>query len=79
MEFIMTFGSTHGALKAETVLKRSGVPFRLLPAPKPLAEHCALVISVEAPELDRATRVLTDAGTSPREVYRKDGGELVKV
>lgn len=75
----MAFGSTHKALKAESVLKEGSVPFRLLPAPKALASYCALVISVGGEDLARASGALTAAGAGPKSIYRKDGDEYVKV
>lgn len=79
MEYIMAFGSTHKALKAESVLKESEVPFRLLPAPKALTLDCALVISVGEEALERACDVLSAAGAGPKSIYRKEGKEYVKV
>jgi len=79
MEYIMAFGSTHKALKAESVLKDGAVPFRLLPAPKALASYCALVISVGEDVLERAGEVLAAAGAGPKSIYRKEGEEYVKV
>jgi hypothetical protein len=79
MEYIMAFGSTHKALKAESVLKEGAVPFRLLPAPKALAFDCALVISVAGEDLERASGALSGAGAGPKSIYRKDGEEYVKV
>lgn len=79
MEYIMAFGSTHKALKAESVLKEREVPFRLLPAPKTLTLDCALVISVGEEVLRRARDVLGAAGAGPKSIYRKEGEEYVKV
>lgn len=79
MEYIMGFGSPHRALKAEAILKASGVPFRLLPVPKALDSSCGLVISVAAGELDEARGALGRAGCQPRNTYRKEGDEYVKV
>ena len=79
MEYIMAFGSTHKALKAESVLKEGGVPFKLLPAPKALAAYCALVISVDEGALDRAISALAEAGAGPKSIYRKAGEEYDKV
>ncbi len=78
MEYILAFGSSHKALKAESVLKEHGLPFRLLPAPKALAAYCGLVISVKD---DHGTHVeaLKKAGAGPKAIYRKEGDEYVKV
>ncbi|MBI5588233.1 MAG: DUF3343 domain-containing protein [Deltaproteobacteria bacterium] len=75
----MAFGSTHKALKAESVLRDASVPFRLLPAPRALAAYCALVISVDEGELSRAAVALDFAGSGPKSIYRKEGEDYVKV
>jgi len=79
MEYILAFGSTHKALKAESVLKQGAIPFKLLPAPKALATYCALVISVGEDMLQRASDTLGTAGAAPKSIYMKQGDEYVKV
>jgi hypothetical protein len=79
MKFLLTFGSTHKVLKAESVLKELGVEFRLDPAPKVLATYCDLVITVEGEALAHAEEVLRAAGTGPKAIYKKEGEGYVKV
>lgn len=79
MDYIMGFGSPHKALKAEEILKDADVPFRLLPVPKALDSSCGLVISVNDAALEEARGVLENKGLRPRNVYRKEGEDYVKV
>lgn len=79
MELILTFGSTHRVLKAESVLKEAHRPFRLMPAPKALEKLCALVITIDSEAYAETQGVLTGAGLKPRAVYRRDGDECVEV
>lgn len=79
MEYILGFGSTHRALKAEELFKNAALPFRLLPVPKALDSACGLVISVEEGSFKEASKVLEKGGLLPRNVYRKEGEEYVKV
>lgn len=79
MEYILGFGSPHRALKAEDILKKADVPFRLLPVPKALDAACGLVISVGDGALEEAKRALEGSGLQPRNVYRKEGEDYVKV
>ena len=66
-------GSVHKVLKAEAILKDADVPMRLIPAPKPLAKVCDLVIRLNGDDaLKMALGVLSDKGLPPRAVYRKD-------
>ncbi|MBI5562345.1 MAG: DUF3343 domain-containing protein [Deltaproteobacteria bacterium] len=79
MEFILTFGSVHRVLKAEGILKEAGVAFRLMPTPKALEKVCDLVILTGEGELFAAKDALFDAGLPPRNIYRREGDDCVKV
>jgi len=79
MEYLLAFGSTHRVLKAESVLKEKGVPFRLNPAPPSLAAYCDLVITVSADSLLDANAVLAAVKLKPKAVYKAEGGTYVKV
>lgn len=79
MDYLMTFGSAHRALKAEEILKEAGLPFRLLPAPKALEPFCDLVLRVDGETLAGAAGLLEEHGVKLRSVYRKEGDEYVEV
>lgn len=79
MEYILGFGSPHKALKAEEILNEADVTFRLLPVPKALDASCGLVISVREGAFVQASGVLEKSGLRPRNVYRKEGEDYVKV
>ncbi len=79
MEYILVFGSPHKALKAESILKKAGVPFRLLPAPKILVRFCDLVISVAVSELETSKEALFKGGLKLKAVYSKEGDKYDKM
>lgn len=79
MDYILGFGTPHRALKAEQILKEACLSFRLLPVPKALDASCGLVIRVGEGELDAAKSALERNGLSPRNIYRKEGEDYVKV
>ncbi len=79
MEYILAFGSAHRALKAESVLRRSRLVFRLLPAPRAFTLHCDLVISVPAEGLGPALVALEEAGLKPGHIFTKEGDSYVEV
>ena len=79
MEYLLAFGSTHRVLKAESVLKEKGVPFRLNPAPSILAAYCDLVITVSEESLSGANAVLIAVKLKPSAIYRAEGEAYVKV
>lgn len=78
MEYLLSFHSTHKALKAESVLKSEGVTFRLLPAPAEIAAYCALVISIKE-DPDAVTGMLNATGGEAAAVFKKEDGGYVKV
>ncbi len=79
MEYILAFGSAHRALKAESVLRKSGLVFRLLPAPRAFTLHCDFVISVQGGVLEEARKVLGDAGAGPGHIFIREGEGYVEV
>lgn len=79
MGYLMGFGSTHKALKAESIFKEAGLPFKLLPAPKSFEADCGLVISVEDDDFEKAKEILSGAGLPFKNIYRKEGDVYVKV
>ncbi len=79
MEYILAFGSAHKALKAESILKKAGIKFRLLPAPKVLVSYCDLVISVLEADYNEAREALDASGQRLKAVYRKEGEEYAQV
>lgn len=79
MEHIITFGSTHKALKAEKVLKEHGLPFRLMPTPKTLAAFCDLCIAFQEQDREAIENALKDAGVKPAAIYRKEGDDYAQM
>jgi len=76
----MAFGSAHRALKAESVLRETGLAFRLLPAPRAFTLHCDLVISISGKvALEEAGESLCGAGVSPTNIFLRDGDSYVEV
>lgn len=79
MEYILAFGSTHKALKAEKTLKEAGVVFKLLTAPKPLSAYCDLVISIDNCPPVEVLEVLKRSGAGVKNTFKKVGDDYVKV
>ncbi|MEE9615020.1 MAG: DUF3343 domain-containing protein [Thermodesulfobacteriota bacterium] len=79
MKYILAFSSTHGALKAESILKEAGVPFRLEPAPKSISAYCDLVIVLHEAVLAEARGVLDVVeGAGVEAVYKKEEGGMLR-
>lgn len=79
-EYILTFGSAHKALKAESVLREAGAAFRLMPGPRGMDRACDLVIAVDGEgALSAAMEALERGGPAVRAVYRREGARYVAV
>lgn len=73
-EFIALFNSPTRVLKAEKVLRKSGIPCRLIPAPRDVAEGCALALCFASEE---RLCILSELGRQdllPRRMYHKYAG-----
>lgn len=59
MDGLISFFSSHHAIRAETLLKRSGMAARLVPGPKELSPNCGVAVRFELSERENALSVLT--------------------
>jgi len=57
----LTFGSTHGALRAESLLLAGGVACEVVPKPREIRGSCGLAVRTQAADADRAHALLVAA------------------
>jgi hypothetical protein len=55
---VLLFHSVSQALVAEKVLKREGLPHKVIPVPRKISSDCGVCIRFEPDERDRITSVL---------------------
>ena len=67
MFLYLTFGSTHGALRAEALLRSSAVDCRIVPKPRAIRGSCGLALRVSLAEAEHALAVLEADGHPPRQ------------
>lgn len=67
---LVTFDSTHHALRAETLLEAAGVSIMIIPTPRELAASCGLSISFRPGDAERLTAILRDGGVQTSARYR---------
>lgn len=78
--YVCIFRSIHDVMRAEAVLKRSGVPFQLVPVPTSVHSDCGMAVSLEPGEVDKATRALEAQDAAPEAVYHRSiSGKFRKV
>jgi putative Se/S carrier protein len=59
MDGLISFFASHYAIRAETVLKRSGLPSRLVPGPKDLSPNCGVALRFDYVQRENVLAVLT--------------------
>ncbi len=76
-ERIALFNSPTRVMKAERLLRKAGLPCRMIPAPRQVAEGCALALRFAIDNQAAIFSELTAAGLTPRRLYGKQGNELI--
>ncbi|MGE4542864.1 MAG: DUF3343 domain-containing protein [Pedobacter sp.] len=78
-EFIALFNSPTRVLKAEKALRKAGLACRLIPAPRDVAEGCALALRFAAAELPSILFELGRQDLLPRRMYQKHAGLFTSI
>ncbi|APG28044.1 hypothetical protein A7E78_09470 [Syntrophotalea acetylenivorans] len=73
---IALFNSPTRVMKAEKHLRRAGLLCRLIPAPRQVADGCALALRFSASDQPAILKELAVANLSPRRLYVKQQGLL---
>jgi len=75
MEYIIAFGSTSAAVKAEQLLVQAGLRAGVLPLPAQIRAGCGICISLQPGEIKRALEVLKESAMDEILVFsRKEQG-----
>ena len=69
MDGLISFFGSYHALRAEAVLKRSGMAARLIPGPKELSPNCGVALRFNYAERDNAVAVLTAKNVRIDEIH----------
>lgn len=70
---ILIFHSIHRVMKAEKVLKKSGLDVRLMPVPRQLSSDCGLSLAFRLADQDAVMRVLEENGCRHEELHAREG------
>ncbi|MBV5340779.1 MAG: DUF3343 domain-containing protein [Deltaproteobacteria bacterium] len=71
-QLLAVFNSAHRVMKAESVLKNSGVTILLIPAPRALSTDCGLAICYNSDLYDSVLHFLTSKNILPDVIYLKE-------
>lgn len=55
---MVLFLSVNGAMKAEKILKKAGIPYKLIPVPRHLSSDCGLALRYERDDEERIRALL---------------------
>jgi hypothetical protein len=67
VRLFLTFGTTHGALRAERVLVAAGLAPEVVPKPAAIRGSCGLAVRLDPAEAAAARAALAAAGHAPRQ------------
>lgn len=73
-DILALFNSPTRVLKAERALRKAGIACRLIPAPRDVAEGCALALRFSAKDQASIMAELLRQNLPPRRMYRKAQG-----
>lgn len=72
-QLLAVFNSAHRVMKAESILKKSGLAIMLIPAPRALSTDCGLAICYKDTLHDKIMQILTSEKLLPIFIYQKVG------
>lgn len=61
-DWLITFDSTHSALRAESLLTTAGLDIEVIPTPRAISASCGLAIAYRAGDAERVAAVLRAGG-----------------
>lgn len=70
---VITFASTHQAIRSEKALRERGLAFLLIPIPREISAGCGLALRVSCEGVQKVLDALQAVGVSPEGVFRLQG------
>ncbi len=68
---LITFVSTHHALKAEKLVAGAGLDFDIIPTPRAITASCGLSLELREEQLSVAVRLFADNQVKSEALYRR--------
>jgi len=66
--FILTFNTSHDAMREEESLLAEGYKLKMIPTPRGISSECGFSIKIDSPELN-ITEILTNRDNSIERIY----------
>lgn len=67
---VISFNSTHHAIKSEKILKEGGFELTVLPTPREITASCGISIAIEEGKIDEIVNLLNSKGIDYGGVYK---------
>ncbi len=67
MRLYLTFGTTYGALRAESLLQQAGLACEVVPKPREIRGSCGLAVRLALADSEAAVAALRGARHAPRQ------------
>jgi hypothetical protein len=68
--YVVTFDSTHHAIKAERVLNEKGISIKTIPTPREITASCGLSIRFDVKMLDEVKKVVERDNLAAKGIYK---------
>ncbi|MBJ6727041.1 DUF3343 domain-containing protein [Geomesophilobacter sediminis] len=78
-DYVAIFKSVHRVMEAERLLKDRKLPILMIPAPRAIASDCGLGLRYGEEVRREVESALSEAGLLPKELFRKQGEEYLKI
>lgn len=69
MKYVLTFASTHVAMKAARSLKSKKVDVLVIPIPRKISSECGIAIEVQGEEIEKVKPILEEEKCGVTGVY----------
>lgn len=67
---VITFDSTHHAIKGESILKEVQIPFKTIPTPREITLSCGLSIRFDLMDFDKILESIDEKELAIKGIYR---------
>lgn len=80
--YVISFNSTHHAIRTEKLLLEEGMKIMTLPTPREIAASCGLSIKFELDDLEKVNIIMKENSLERRGIFhikKDDSGERVAI
>lgn len=68
--YVVSFNSTHQAIRAEKILEEAGIDIVTMPTPRGITASCGLSIRFDFQKIDEVVKLMNESGVERRGIYK---------